>query len=295
MYRNFALKDLEREYSPSSCIDDISPYIQQYIEQSQQVFRAAKAQQKVLTDLPYNNHEDGQKEQILDLFLPFDTVKNEQKLHVYIHGGYWQELSKNESCFAASNFQQQGYHLAVVNYALAPKVSLSEIVEQCRQSLVWLYQHAEQYGYDKKEITLSGSSAGGHLVMMLALTDWSKYLDVKNNIVKGICAVSGIFDLTPIAQTYINEPLQLTHQEIAENSPLLLAIDNKQLDGCDIIIAYGDNETSEFKRQSLAMKMHLEKMSINVTFKEVAQRNHFDVILDLAKPETWLSQQVFAQ
>lgn len=291
MYRNFGLKTLEREYSPSSCVDDIDVYVAQYITLSASAKNTAIEQKKLVTDIQYGSKDD----EVLDMFLPFDSSLKQRKLQVYIHGGYWQELSKNESSFAATNFQQLGYHFAVLNYSLAPNASLTEIVEQNRQALKFLYQNAEKYGYDKSEIYLSGSSAGGHLAMMMALTDWLKYIETDKNIIKGICAVSGIYDLTPIAQTYINEPLQLSEKEIATYSPLLLNVDRGNFNNCPIIIAYGENETSEFKRQTLAMKSHLEKEGLEASFSEIKNRNHFDVILDLAEPQSWLSQEVFKQ
>lgn len=290
MYKSFDLATLEREYSPSSCIDDINVFIQSYINQSIQALSIAKTKQSVMTNISYGPNED----MTLDMFSPFNNSTVKRKLQVYIHGGYWQELSKNESSFAATNFQQQGYHFAVINYSLAPKATLSEIIEQNRQALVSLYNNAEKHGYDKNEIYISGSSAGAHLAMMMALTDWSKYLPVTQNIVKGVCAVSGIYDLTPIAQTYINKPLQLTPDEITLNSPLLEGLECHVQD-CELIFAYGDNETSEFKQQTNDMRKKLATRGITSIYKEIKNRNHFDVILDLAKPESWLSQQVITQ
>jgi len=287
MYKTFDLKTLEREYSPSSCVDDISPYLLQYITLSQNNLKIAKQHKQVVENLRYGRSND----EVLDLFLPFSSIDSQKKLHVYIHGGYWQELSKNESCFAANNFQENGYHFAVLNYSLAPKATLTQIIEQCRQAIAWLYQHAENYGYNKNDIYLSGSSAGAHLAMMMALTDWSKYLPVNHNIITGICAVSGIYDLTPIAQTYINDPLKLTELEILENSPLFLSGNYKILAGCQITLAFGDNETSEFKRQTLEIKSLLEGSGLTLSFNEIANRNHFDVILDIADPSSWLGKQ----
>lgn len=299
MYRNFDVKTLEKEYSPSSCIDDIGIYIKQYITLSDKVKSTAIAQKKLVADIQYGSKDD----EVLDIFLPIEPTQTKRKLQVYIHGGYWQELSKDESCFAAANFQGSGFHFAAINYSLAPNASLTDIIEQNRQALKFLYQHAEEYGYDKNEIYLSGSSAGGHLAMMMALTDWSQYLDIKTNIVRGICAVSGIYDLTPIAQTYINEPLQLSEKEINNYSPLLISKDRLDLHmlekalikQCDFIMAYGDNETSEFKRQTTAMIHHLTEQNIKVTHAEIAQRNHFDVILDLADPKSWICREIFKQ
>ena len=295
MYRSFSSQELAKQYSPSSCIDDINIYIQQYVKQSKIALDKAIAQDTVSIDLSYGTADNCQADKKLDLFLPSLTVAPKRKLHVYIHGGYWQELSKNESSFAATNFQKQGYHFAVINYALAPKATLSEIVDQNRQALAWLYENADNLGFDRNEIYLSGSSAGGHLAMVMALTNWSNHVDVKDNIVKGVCAVSGIYDLTPIAQTYINEPLQLSQTEIESFSPLLLTIPQAQLKTCDIVFAVGSNETNEFKRQTKTMCAHLEKSNKSSTFAEIAQRNHFNVILDLANESSWLSQQAFGQ
>ncbi len=288
MYRNFDLANLEQQYSPSSCISDINVFLRQYIEQSRQALTLAENQQTVITNLSYGAAPD----QVVDLFMPM--VQTKRKLQVYIHGGYWQELTKNESCFAATNFQQHGYHFAALNYTLAPNASLSDIVQECRQALVFLYSQAEKYGFDNHQMYLSGSSAGGHLVMMMALTDWSAY-DMPQDFIKGICAVSGIYDLTPIAQTYINEPLQLSEEEIHTNSPLLLTINRALLGKCQITLAFADNETDEFKRQTLEMQQALEQLAISSACQEITGRNHFDVILDLANSSSWLSQQVFQQ
>lgn len=305
MYKRFSKSQLTQQYSPSSCVEDITIYINAYIQQSKTAKEKAVKDKLVLADLKYTPHKDT----TLDLYLPhdqhqtgtsYDGVNNNKKLHVYIHGGYWQELSKEESCFAATNFQAHNCYFAVVNYSLAPSASLSEIVEQNRHAIAWLYQHAEHYGYDKNEIYLSGSSAGAHLAIMMLKTDWSKYISAKQleeklTPIKGICAVSGIYDLTPIAQTYINEPLQLTKADILNNSPLLSTMPNAGATPCKIIISYGDNETSEFKRQSQEFKEKLITLGYQVSFQEIVARNHFDVILDLANENSWLFTQVLQQ
>lgn len=296
MHKNMDVVTLEEEYSPSSCVDDINIYINQYIEQSHKVKSAALEERSVLMDLQYGTDED----QVLDLFLPITSEKNRhnaKKLHIYIHGGYWQELTKNESAFAARNFQQHGCFFAVINYSLAPKVNLTEIVEQNRRAIAWLVSVADEYGFDYNEIYLSGSSAGGHLCLMMLQTQWQDYIvlsqyNFSNKMfIKGVCAVSGVYDIAPIKKTSVNKLLQLTEKEIQDFSPQ----HNKMIEQCPVIIAYGDNETSEFKRQSNELIDKLKSLSIEVIKGEIAGRNHFDVILDLAQPNSWLCQQVFKQ
>lgn len=298
MYRNFDLDTLEREYSPSSCIDDNNIYIEQYINQSRQATALASSQNSLVADLSYGERP----EQLIDLYLPTTDNGNNPKLQVYIHGGYWQELSKAESSFAATNFQQHGCHFAVINYSLAPDVSLSEIVEQNRQAIAWLYQNATRFAYDPEQIYLSGSSAGAHLAMMMLQTDWAAYFDnhgvevrpkcdPDTGLVKGVCAVSGVYDLTPLVDTCINDALRMTRAEAQANSPLALVLPAQP----PVILAFGEVETSEFKRQSGELAYKLIRNGNEICCQQISNRNHFDVILGLANSDSWLCQQVFAQ
>ena len=50
-------------------------------------------------------------------------------LLVYFHGGYWQELSKDDSAFLAPAWHAAGFAHAVVGYTLAPEARLPEIVD----------------------------------------------------------------------------------------------------------------------------------------------------------------------
>lgn len=282
MYRGFNHQQLEKEYSPSSCVDDIMVYINQYIDISKQNLEVAQTQEAIIENIAYGVDAD----EVLDLYLPFADTKWRKKLHVYIHGGYWQELSKNESSFAANNFQSHGCHFAVINYSLAPKASMSEIVEQNRKALTYLYENAERLGYDKDQIYVSGSSAGAHLAAMMLVTKWQERPDCElpKDLIKGVCAVSGIYDLEPIALTYVDEPLKLTSDSIFENSPIHHSFANL----APIIFAYGDNETSEFKRQTDVMYNKLKNIGLPVEFGEIERRNHFDVIMDLGQSDTKL-------
>ncbi|OKY26779.1 alpha/beta hydrolase [Thalassotalea sp. PP2-459] len=297
VYRNFSLQALAREYSPSSCVANLDIYLQQYAEQSQQVKQLASHHGSLKENLRYGQSPD----ETLDLFLPHhhnsqrSTISIKRKLQVFIHGGYWQELSKEESCFAANNFQQHGYHVAVINYTLAPKASLTKIVNQVRNAIAWLYRHADQYGYDKDQIYLSGSSAGAQLAVMAAMTDWQTTFDLTANPVKGVCAVSGIYDLTPLQFTYINEALALTQDEITHLSPLLAANKLTHCNETRFIVAYGDHETDEFKRQSNDF-YQLNCLGCNkVLLANIENKNHFDVITTLSDKKSTLFNSVLKQ
>ena len=284
IYSSFDQATLDREYSPSSCVGDIDVYLDEYSTASRAAKDAAVEQGSCLIDLVYGTHVDEK----LDLFLPNAT--GSAPLHIYIHGGYWQELSKEESSFAAPVFQEHGSFFATLDYSLAPVANLSKIVAQNRRAIAWLYDQSIRWGFDRRQIYLSGSSAGAHLTMMMLLTDWTHY-GLPEDAIKGVCAVSGIYDLEPIRLSYVNDVLGASVEEVRCNSPIQHTLRNH----CPIILAYGENETSEFKRQTDEYKELLLNAGETVSCNEIRSRNHFNVIMDLADPDTWISQQVIRQ
>jgi arylformamidase len=195
LYRNMDKNTLEREYSPSSCVDDIMIYINQYIEQSR--IAKEKLKHNLIKDVKYGSEPRSR----MDIFTPKGTKKS-FPIHVFIHGGYWQELSNEESAFAAPNFIDHDIIFIALDYTLAPKANLFEIVSQVRKGIVYIIENAEKYGGDKNNITISGSSAGGHLVAEILSMDWQKYGYEKCPL-KGALAISGIYDLEPIVHNYV--------------------------------------------------------------------------------------------
>jgi len=276
IYRHFTKAGLEREYSPSSCIADINIFLREYAERSQ----VARQNCKVITDIRYGASSD----ETLDFF---PTSSPDAPVEIFIHGGYWQGLSKNESAFAAPDFVRHGVAFVALNYSLAPKVNLDEIVRQCRHSIAWLYQNADALGFDQNRLFISGSSAGAHLAAMVAATDWERDYALPDNLVKGCAAVSGVFDLEPIRFTAVNAPLQLNAETARRNSPLFL----RPVVPTKLIVCWGNNETSEFKRQS---REFAEAWEASEVF-EMRGYNHFDVILKLGDAATLLGQAVLRQ
>jgi arylformamidase len=155
-WRDLDAEAREREYSPSSCIGgDYRPFVVAYAERSSQ----ARSQTPGRLDLRYG----ARAAQRLDLFLPSrdaaDSASALPPLLVFIHGGYWQELSKQESAFPAADCVAQGIAYAAIDYTLAPHAGVSGIVAECRTALSWLHGHAVTLGVDAERIVVAGSSA----------------------------------------------------------------------------------------------------------------------------------------
>ena len=284
VYKTFDQATLDREYSPSSLVDDINLFLRMYRERSEASVREARASGLCELDVRYG----AGSAETLDLFRSQSTEP--APLHVYIHGGYWQLLDKEDSAFAAPMFQRAGAAFAALNYTLAPQQSLTGIVNEVRRAIAFLYENAERWNVDRERIYLSGSSAGAHLAMMMLLTDWCAW-GLPAQCIEGVCAVSGVYDLEPVRLSYVNEKVEMSVEEAMANSPLHHPLTNE----CPVVMAYGSNETAEFKRQTDDYRRQLAASGIEVTFREVPDRNHFDVIMDLGDADSWLGRAALSQ
>ena len=175
----------------------------------------------------------------LNLFLPKSASQEELcPLMVFIHGGYWQELSKNESQFSAVDFIQNDIAFAAIDYTLCPHADINQIISECRQAINWLQNNYKQFNYDPKKIYISGSSAGAHLTAMCAL-NINNDKDAISEKIAGIVLVSGIYDLEPIVSTTINDLVGMDKNSAIEASPLFKDLSNIP----NTIVAWGENET----------------------------------------------------
>jgi arylformamidase len=208
----------------------------------------------------------------------FPAASRDAPLLVFIHGGYWQELSKNESLFAAPDCVANGIAFAAINYTLAPHTGVEMIVDQCRRAVAWLHAQSDVLGFHRDRLYLSGSSAGAHLAAMMLVKGWQHTAGVADNAIAGAILLSGIYDLEPLVGTRVSAPLNLTATDAAGLSPMRLAVGRP----VPMIVAWGENETSEFKRQSRSYAARLEGAEFPVSQLEVAGANHFDIVFGLA-------------
>lgn len=249
-------------YSPSTMVGgDLTPFLAAYEEHSAQAYGALEVQTLSYGQAP---------EQTLDLSVP--QAAGDLPLHVFIHGGYWQALSKRDGFFPAAGTCAQGIAFAALDYTLAPAATLEQIVEEVTAALRHLRAKAASLGLDPTRIVVSGSSAGAHLAAMAC----ARLQPTERPA--GLILLSGIYDLRPLVGTYVNDPLKLDLAEAERFSPGLG--DVRQFPRT--LIAWGENETEEFKRQSRWFAAVLGRAGTVVSSLEVPARNHFDLPFDLA-------------
>lgn len=200
---------------------------------------------------------------------------------MFIHGGYWRMLGREDSGFMAPMLAERGIASVVPDYGLSPAVTLAEIVRQVRAGFAWLWTNSPRLNIDPKRIVVTGSSAGGHLVGMLMADGWRTQAGLPDDAIAGALPISGLYDLDPISRCFPQGWLSLSQGDIAALSPLA----NLPARPPKTIVVRAAFEPAGFVRQSDAFAAALDQ-----TVRVIDNRNHFDVILDLADADSEMSR-----
>lgn len=102
----------------------------------------------------------------LNLFLPTDG--SNPPLVLYIHGGSWRTGDRKEC--PVKWLAEHGYAVASIDYRLSQQATFPAQIHDCKGAVRWLRANASSYGYSSEKIAVVGSSAGGHLAVLLGLT-----------------------------------------------------------------------------------------------------------------------------
>jgi acetyl esterase/lipase len=115
----------------------------------------------VIKDLEY----DGQKQLLLDLYLPKTESSQPLPVLIFIHGGGWLENSK-EDC-PGTLVARQGFALACINYRYSSQAIFPAQIHDVKSAVRWLRKNSERYNLDSNRFGAWGDSAGGHLSALL--------------------------------------------------------------------------------------------------------------------------------
>lgn len=205
--------------------------------------------------------------QRFDLFQPAGPAAG---LAVFVHGGYWMESSRSDWSHLAAGALARGWAVAMPGYTLAPEARIRQITAEVELAI------AAAAALVEGPIVVTGHSAGGHLSARMACTDrapgWGRRL-------QRVVPISPVADLRPLRRTAMNATLQLDAEEAETESPALLP--RRGDVACTIWV--GAQERPSFLWQARLLSEHWA-----CPWHVAPGRHHFDVIDDLADPESGL-------
>ena len=202
---------------------------------------------------------------------------------IFIHGGYWQRLSKDDWSVIAAPFVANGMAAVVLGYTLCPQTTIRGIAGEIEAAVSHVWKAAAELNLNREKLALAGHSAGGHLTAWCMAVDWAAHGLPATPFVSAT-AISGLFDLEPLVPIYLNDALKLTHAEALAMSP---AYRERRVD-CEFNAVVGGAELEEFPRQNQLLGAHWK----NVIEWEIPGLNHFTIIDELTREDSALFKRV---
>lgn len=275
----------DRMYNNRALVPDFADHFAHWTNASAQARDALKPQ----VDVRYG---DGPNES-LDIF---PAARADAPVVIFIHGGYWRSLDKSDHSFVAPALRDMGACVVVVNYALCPgtteqPVTVPDIALQMAKATAWVWRHIAAHGGDRRNISVIGHSAGGHLAAMLLACDWKKLgRDLPAGLVRKAMSISGLFDLDPVRKTlFVQGDLKLTPAHVRMASPAKWQRPGKGV----LFTVVGGDESPEFLRHNRLIHQAWGPKTVPVC-EELPGLNHFSVVTDLTRPGTRLNALALA-
>ena len=269
VYGGYTQAELDAQYEQATLVPDRARYMARW--------KAASADVRARLDCRLGLRYGPSADEALDLFL---APAPGAPLHVHLHGGAWRRLSRAEASFPAPPFVAEGVHFAALDFGLVPAITLAQQVAQVRRAIAWLYHHADEFGIDRERLQIGGQSSGAHLSAMALARDWLPSHQLPADAIKSAVLVSGSYDLEPVRLSARNEYLRLDQISARALSPIAQI----PSDGPPILMAWGDGELDEFRRQGRAYAEAWAARGNPVETLELAGRNHFDMWDEFAEP-----------
>jgi len=275
IYKQYNQEQLDNQYNNRFQVPDFATYLERWDKLSEQ----ARKKHAYIKDLQYGDHA----RECLDIF---PSNKSNATVLVFIHGGYWQLFDKTKFHFIAEAFLLHNITTVLINYPLAPDATMDEIVASCYKAMIWLRQNLADFNADPNDVYIAGHSAGAHLAAMLMNKQWA---DEMPHFIKGICLLSGLFNLIPIQISYRNESLRMNKEIAIRNSPVELM--PAQI--CPLLITVGATETEEFKDQSRQLYNKCKSKAASIELMELQGLNHFSILDALVDENALLHKAIF--
>jgi len=145
-----------------------------------------------------------------DVFLPPLEEKNRPAV-LFIHGGGWIEGDRSQLRGYGILLARLGFVCMCNSYRLSNESIWPAQIQDVNCAIRYLRANATDLGLDPDRIGVSGNSAGGHLSLMAAATNYDQIFEGEggsNEVSSKIKAVCAIYPPTTIRQLEMSNPLE---------------------------------------------------------------------------------------
>ena len=145
-----------------------------------------------------------------DVFLPPVEEKNRPAV-LFIHGGGWIEGDRSQLRGYGILLARLGFVCMCNSYRLSNESIWPAQIQDVNCAIRYLRANATDLGLDPDRIGVSGNSAGGHLSLMAAATNYDQIFEGEggsNEVSSEIKAVCAVYQPTTIRQLEMLNPLE---------------------------------------------------------------------------------------
>ena len=227
-----------------------------------QMFRTTGAKNIPFQTYTYANHAG------VELTLNYypAALPGKQPCLVEVHGGSWKRGDNSEIAHFNNYFANAGYHVATINYRLAPAFHSPAQLEDIHAALLWLKANATRLRIDTGKFVLTGRSAGAQLVLTAAYNG-------QETGIKGVAAFYGptdmwwtyehpdnklIMDSRAVQRDFLGGAPTGVPERYTAESPLLLA----NASSVPTLLVHGKKDAHVYFEQSVRMSKKLDSLGV---------------------------------
>ncbi len=232
---------------------------------------------------------DGQ-ELKLDVLYPNHPSSTSSPVHVFIHGGGWrggwrQSFDQPEQIKVFEYLADRGFVGVSIDYRLLRTgITLRHIIRDCKDAVRFLHKNSRRLNIDADRMATWGSSAGGHLALMAALTqnnDFPGLDELQSAPASTRCVVSwyGVADfVTPeVSGPHIrghDERFGSTLEDDLEIRQVSSPINYLAVNSPPVLCIHGVDDDIVPFAQSIALLQKGQRVGANVSLVSVLNTGH---------------------
>ncbi|KAA0683780.1 alpha/beta hydrolase [Azospirillum brasilense] len=274
--------DHEWQYNPRHSVPDFA----RHAERAAALSRAVRERHAARYDIAYGDSP-------LSTLDVFPAATPGAPLHVFLHGGYWRGRDKADYSYVADALVPRGVTTVVMNYDLCPAATLPEIARRTREGLRWIHRNAASLGGDPDRLTVSGHSAGAHLIAMALAEDAGAGAGagadrLEDGAIKAAVLISGIYELAPVLDITVNETIGLRPEMVDGVSPMR----HPPSTATALTVVVGSAETPAWIAQSRDFATLCQCRGSRCSYHTLAGEDHFSIMARMETPDDALSRLV---
>ncbi|GAA4729617.1 hypothetical protein GCM10023229_03600 [Flavisolibacter ginsenosidimutans] len=220
---------------------------------------------------------------------------------VVIHGGSWAGGDSKQLSDLSSELAKAGYHVASINYRLAPQHHFPAPLQDVKTAMDYLCGHASSLSIDTTAFTLLGRSAGGQIALSAAYT-------MNDSRINGVISFYGptdmiwgyenptsplVLDSRKVMEDYLGGTLQQAPEQYRESSATETVSEHTP----PILLFYGENDPLVSPRHGNRLTKKLDEKGIKYFALYLSWATHgFDYTINgpAGQLSTWVVKEFLA-